>query len=53
MPVTKTESKRKNNWLNLSLRYALFTNPYVNELEIKEEKKNEKKTKQNKTGVSS
>ena len=49
MPVTKTESKRKNNWLNLSLRYALFTNPYVNELEIKEEKKNKNKTKQNRS----
>ena len=37
--------KRKNNWLNLSLIHAFSTNPYVNELEIKEEKKKKKKTK--------
>ena len=35
--------KRKNNWLNLSLIHAFSTNPYVNELEIKEEKKKKKK----------
>lgn len=47
--LQKQEAREKNNWLNLSLRYALFTNPYVNELEIKEEKTNKKKTKQNRS----
>lgn len=47
MPATKTETERKNNWLNLSLKHAHPTNPYVNELEVKEEKKKNKNRSQN------
>ena len=39
MPARKSETKRKNNSLNLSLKHAHPTNPYVNELEVKEEEK--------------